>query len=150
MTQLTCWLLLNYLYLKVWSYIRKSEESLPDTGDMGDPVMAITVTLVDTESVMVERLLSLRKPQMSQKLPRMPRLVLHIRPPTKRKRLSRLRPFMLPNRYYYLLKHLILIHVPFLMSHVHLHQRLLKAQAVVAAQQHQAAYAVQASQVLCL
>jgi hypothetical protein len=113
--------------------------------------MAVTVTLVDTESVMVELQPSPNRPPVLPKLLRMPRLVLHIRPPTKRKRLSRLRPFMLPNRYYYyLLKHLTLIHVPFLMSHVHLHQRLLKAQAVVAAQQHQAAYAVQASQVLCL
>jgi hypothetical protein len=54
--------------------------------------------LVDTGSVMVERLLSLRKPQMPQKLPRMPKPELHLRPPNKRKRLSPPRPSRLPNR----------------------------------------------------
>jgi hypothetical protein len=54
--------------------------------------------LVDTGSVMVERLLSLRKPQMPQKLPRMPKPELPLRPPNKRKRLSPPRPSRLPNR----------------------------------------------------
>jgi hypothetical protein len=54
--------------------------------------------LVDTGSVMVERLLSLKKPQTPQKLPRMPKLELPLRPPSKRKRLLQLRPSRLPNR----------------------------------------------------
>jgi hypothetical protein len=54
--------------------------------------------LVDTGSVMVELQPSLRKPQMPQKLPRMPRLVLPLRPPNKHKRLSQLRPSRLPNK----------------------------------------------------